>query len=138
MNKLKAPTLSPVLGDAELWKLTEDYFVSLYLNGDEHLLKIPKGFKTDLASSPRWSWIYTPPVGKYVVAAIVHDWLCTKKSTKKSYQLVNMATGELYLHSRKDADNLFLQLMEELGVKKSKRMIMYYFVRLHSILRGKK
>lgn len=38
--------------------------------------KVPQGFVTDGASVPRPLWNLFPPVGRYLVAAIVHDyWL---------------------------------------------------------------
>jgi len=36
---------------------------------------IEAGFVTDGASVPRWLWGLYPPVDKYFLAAVVHDWL---------------------------------------------------------------
>ena len=41
------------------------------INGYE----IPKGFTTDGATVPRVFWVLFPPVGKYLKAAILHDWM---------------------------------------------------------------
>jgi hypothetical protein len=57
-------------------------------------------------------WSIVPPHGKYAVAAIVHDFLYrTGKGTKK------------------EADDLFLEMMEHLGVPWFRRKIMYRAVR---------
>ena len=36
---------------------------------------VPAGFITDGASVPRLLWWLFPPVGRYFLAAVVHDWL---------------------------------------------------------------
>lgn len=77
---------------------------------------IPEGFITDFASTPRIFYPLFPPVGIYNKAAMVHDYLYSKESKLKI--------------TRKDADLYFLQAMEVLGVRKWKRLLMYYAVRI--------
>ena len=43
--------------------------------GKINKITVPIGFKTDLASIPRFFWRVLPPVGKYDAAAVVHDYL---------------------------------------------------------------
>lgn len=43
--------------------------------GSSGPVHVPRGFETDLASTPRAFWNLVPPWGKYGEAAIVHDWL---------------------------------------------------------------
>lgn len=51
---------------------------SLYYASDilDEIVIIPKGFISDGASVPRALWSIYPPFGKYLEAAIVHDWYC--------------------------------------------------------------
>ena len=74
---------------------------------------VPSRFKTDFASVPRIFWRIVPPWGAYSPAAVIHDYL--------------YATGEV---SKKEADLIFLELMKRLHVKKWKRNIMYWAVRV--------
>src|SRR5262249_56554985 len=36
---------------------------------------VPAGFVTDFASTPRALWSVIPPIGRYQLAAVVHDFL---------------------------------------------------------------
>lgn len=42
-------------------------------------ITIPSGFKSDGASVPRVFWGFFPPIGKYLPAAILHDYLLSQK-----------------------------------------------------------
>lgn len=106
---------------------------------------VPAGFITDGASVPRFlsviagvmalvchafncTWgvvlfvcvsvavLYFPPVGRYLVAAIVHDWLLTQVA-------------------RKIADREFLRVMRWLGIRRWRRGVMYCAVRGFSIVK---
>ena len=80
-------------------------------------IKIPKYFKTDFASVPRFLWSFLPPWGIYGKATILHDFL--------------YYSG---LFSKKEADLLFLEAMKTLEVKKWKQYIMYYAVRMFGFI----
>jgi len=41
-----------------------------------HTIAVPAGFVSDGASVPRALWSIYPPFGKYLEAAVVHDWFC--------------------------------------------------------------
>ncbi|BCD59637.1 MULTISPECIES: DUF1353 domain-containing protein [unclassified Nitratiruptor] len=72
------------------------------------------GWVSDGASVPKIFWNIFPPVaGRYLEAAILHD-----------------ALYKAEILPRKECDLLFLEAMEELGVKKWKRLTMYYAVRM--------
>ncbi|WP_372830986.1 DUF1353 domain-containing protein [Pontibacterium sp.] len=71
-----------------------------------------KGFICDLASIPRIFRPVFPVHGKHTRAAVIHDWLYRNK-----------------LGKRKEADLIFLEAMEELGVSRFKRYTMYAAVR---------
>lgn len=76
-------------------------------------VRIPAGFRTDLASIPRFFWRVLPPIGAYDKAAVVHDFL--------------------YQHngcSREQADAVLLEAMGVLGVGWATRQVIYRGVRL--------
>ena len=57
--------------DGRTWRLTAEFdFASEVL---ERIVRVPVGFVTDFASTPRWSWPFLPPTGAYGKAAVVHD-----------------------------------------------------------------
>lgn len=76
---------------------------------------VPAGFVTDGASIPSFAWsiIGGPMTGKYVAAAILHDWLYHIKT-----------------YSRERSDLIFLEAMAVLKVSKLKRNIIYWMVRI--------
>lgn len=92
--------------------LAEDYLYEI--NG--YILKIPKGFETDGASTPLVLRPFYPAFGKYTEAAVVHDYLYSEKND----------TGI----NRKLADKIFLHIMKECGVSEIKRKKMYKAVRI--------
>ena len=74
---------------------------------------VEKGFETDLASIPQLFQNIVPLIGNHVQAAILHDW-CYKNGVLP----------------KKDADDLFLDTMEFLGVPWWRRRVMYRAVKL--------
>lgn len=108
--EFSGPGIFELLPNGSSAKMMSD--LSLIQNG-KVVLTVPKGFVTDFASVPRPLWSIFPPMGKYSLAAIFHDYL--------------YACGLL---SRKGADKLFLVLMKHLGVPYWKRQSMYWGVRL--------
>lgn len=97
-----------------------------YVSQNGEVVMVPEGFLTDFASVPRFFRFIIPKTGRYNEATVIHDYLC---------QLANM-----YRYKRKDADTMFLECMEELGVKKFKRGLMYRGVSVYTFFkrRGKK
>lgn len=79
-------------------------------------IRVPRGFVTDLTSSPRIIWTFFPPCGNYTKAAIVHDYLYSKNCK------INC--------SREIADKIFLLIMKEIKVSFIKRRIIYRAVRI--------
>jgi len=79
----------------------------------DSVVKVPKGFVTDLASIPRLLWVVLPPIGKYDQAAALHD-----------YYYQNAISTKLI------ADRIFLEALEVLKIPKWKRKLMYLLVRL--------
>ncbi len=110
MSRFTTPAILEMLGHF-LWRVHEPF--AFYLSDDESdVIEVPAGFITDLATIPRIFWILLPPDGKYAKAAIIHDYLYDNA-----------------LRTKKEADLIFLDGMEVLGVPKWKRTIMYWAVR---------
>lgn len=88
------------------------------VQGDDDVrwpIQAPTGFVTDFASVPRILWSWIPPYGKHLQAAVTHDWL---------YHSAPPAM------TRKQADQLFLLMMQEAGVGAIRRNLMYAAVRV--------
>ncbi len=91
--------------------LLEEYVYDI--NG--YLIRVPKSFITDGASVPHsLQWLYNP-FGKYIKAAVIHDYL---------YSTYNN-TGI----NRTLADKIFMHIMKETGVSANIRRKFYIAVR---------
>ena len=89
-----------------------DYHVGSEASPD--IIHVPKGFVTDLASTPFFVWsLGFPKWGRHSKAAVVHDYLYQSK-----------------LRSRAMADLIFLEAMCVLRVPLWKRILMYMAVRI--------
>lgn len=114
MSKFTTPLIVKVHDDGANYELVEGF--EYYRENDKKtIIKVPTGFVTDFASVPRIFWSIYPPFGRYSKAAVLHDYL---------YDI----TCE-YLYSRKDSDEIFLEAMKAVGVKKFTRSLLYYMVR---------
>lgn len=99
--------------DNTRFELHEAFTYRVGSEDSERSITVPKGFRTDFASVPRIFWRIVPPVGLYGKAAVLHDWLYFSEFA-----------------TREEADDIFLEAMEVLGVPKYRRLTMYYAVRL--------
>jgi len=86
--------------DCKTWRLDRPYTYKDFT--------IPKGFPTDLTSSPRFLAHIIPRWGKYGKAAVIHDYLYASK-----------------IKSRKEADKIFFDVMTESDVLWSQKWILY-------------
>ncbi len=87
----------------------------IVVNIDGKNIVVPEGFKTDLASIPRILWsVFPPQYSKYVYPAIVHDFMYETGLTK----------------TRKEADDIFYNLLVNNKVTKPVAFIMWVSVRL--------
>lgn len=80
------------------------------INTDE--ITVPAGFVTDLTSVRRLLWPILPPYGRYLTAAIVHDY-----------------AYENALLTKPDVDRIFNKNMLISGVPRWKRIVMYWAVK---------
>ena len=85
-------------------------------------IQVPKGFVSDFASIPAPLRLFIPKLGLYNKAAVLHDYAYQKHLIDK------------WILTRKQSDQLFLDAMTDLKVKKWKRNIMYRFVRTFGFL----
>jgi hypothetical protein len=75
---------------------------------DLPLVKVPKGFVTDLASIPRVFWSLLRPDGEYTYPAIIHDYLYWTQNIPKE-----------------KADLIFRLAMEDFNVNAATALIIY-------------
>ena len=81
--------------------------------GSGRLITVPKGFITDGASIPQMFWgLGLSPWGDYSKSAVLHDWMYAS-------QIV----------TRLEADNIFLESMDALGISEIKANLMFKMVR---------
>lgn len=97
------------LSDGRRARVLEPYSFQTVSSRWAHL---PEGFVTDFASVPRFFWRVLPPWGRYLRAAVCHDFLYYSGVT-----------------TRADADATFLAMMEGDGVSWWRRWAMYAAVR---------
>lgn len=84
----------------------------------DEVVTVPKGFQSDGASVPRALWSIYPPFGRYLEAAVVHDWYC-----------VLGHKGESPICSV-TAAKVFREAMKVCGVGRFRRFKMYWAVRI--------
>ena len=87
------------------------------------IITVPAGYRTDEVSAPQasWSFIGMPPDGYYRAAGVVHDYL---------YGLNGALPGLIPAYTRKDCDNILIEILSRLSVPWLKRKAVYLAVRL--------
>jgi hypothetical protein len=111
---IRIPPLD-IAPEAEKWILTDICMYSSDLpKPDGSLVIVPEGFITDLASIPRIFRLFFIKNGKHRAAAIVHDYLIRPD------------------FPRVLADKIFYEAMKVCKVKKIRRKLMYYAVRMNT------
>jgi len=98
-----------VAGDGE-FKLESPL---VYATRTNEAIVVPPGFITDLASIPRIFHSLIPVNGRHRSAAIVHDFLYVIQDRERA-----------------EADRIFLEAMEDSGVRWTQRRLMYSAVRV--------
>ncbi len=100
-----------MVAGSRVFELTESFRYLSSLG----VITVPAGFVTDGASIPKVFWSIMSPFGEYFEAAVIHDFLYSRKS-------------EVY--DRFVADNIFKEAMYNIGVPWPTREIIYRAVRL--------
>lgn len=81
-------------------------------------ITVPKHFKTNFASVPRIAKFYVDDDDWQIRApSVVHDYLYSKVSADLGF-------------NRKQADEILLEAMLGLGMRKTKALLIYYILRL--------
>ncbi len=113
--------VTPINASMTHWKLMRDFPLHIRVGVKVQSVVVPKGFVTDFASVP---WIFRlvfPATGKYGAATLVHDYMTMTRETP---------------FTRKEADQIFYDLMRQHGVKSWKAKLMYGAVRLYAVFTG--
>ena len=103
------PALVP-FADMDVWYLTTG--MTWIVPGSATVLHVPQGFATDFATVPSWFWAWLPPIGRYGVPAIVHDWHYWDQKLP-----------------RLQADDIFGNALDELDVTGWRKFVLYHSVR---------
>lgn len=61
--------------------------------GSGEIIRVPSGFESNLASTPRFMWWLLPPDGDYSQACVLHDWLCIHRGVvgDRRYSVVEVS-----------------------------------------------
>jgi hypothetical protein len=113
MSRFTSILLVSPLADGKTWLLMQEFGYDVGAEGSQDQITVPMGFETDFASVPRPFWAILPQWGKYGNAAVIHDWQYWEQG-----------------RPRPEADGIFLEGMEVLGVSTLVREVMYWAVRL--------
>lgn len=103
------------------WRLDEPFvYYSEMLDRD---IEVPTGYVTDLASVPRLFRFIVPVANaKNRRAAVVHDYLCTHP--------------EGLVENQKQADQVFREALNVVGVGRFRSAALYYPVRTYQAITG--
>ena len=103
------PPLISLFGDGTQWMVWTPILFSVELDiGQTATIRVPRGFVTDLASTPRIFWSAYPPFGKYLAASVLHDYLYWTQLCK-----------------RDEADKILYQTMKDAGVDEATQSRFY-------------
>ncbi len=117
MSSFTTPFVVTPLPDGRRWKLLFSFQYHIGSRYSKDVISVPAGFITDFASVPFFAWSFFPPWGRYGKATVIHDYLYQTKS-----------------RSRKEADDIFREAMQVLGVARWRIFVMYWSVRAFGFL----
>lgn len=104
-------------GGRQVVRLLETLEYRVGAADSDQVICVPVGFETDFASIPFGVRNLFPPLGRWGRPAIIHDYLYATK-------------GEAGRFTRLQADRIFLEAMEVVGVPAWRRTVMFRAVRL--------
>lgn len=116
------------------WFLREEY---TYEDEDKKSkIVLDECFSFDLASIPRFFWRITAIHELSLEAPLIHDFMYMSRGGERkcfnSKPILGSIKGASY--SRKEADDLFLKMMKEAGVKPFRRFLGYIGVRVFGVI----
>lgn len=123
IGKFCDPLILEFLGDG-VWRLVEPFDYRLGTPDGVEYVRVPKDFLTDFASVPRGLWNLLPPIGSYGKAAVIHDFLYQFRAISQDPAISDRAC------TRGEADAIFKEGMEVLGVGRFTRWMVYAGVRV--------
>jgi|SRR6185437_5424361 len=104
------------------WKVVNPF---TYIIDDTTKVTVPTGFCTDLTSVPQLFWnIFPPPGGMYGKAAVIHDYIYYYGTVYNYKDNINQSI------TRKQADQVFMQAMNDLNVPWYTRYTLYIGLRV--------
>lgn len=124
--------------DGRSWKVTKEFDYLVDLEDPTTAIRVPAGFITDFASIPRVFWTLWPPTGDYGKAAVVHDYLYVLGGKVPCKLAISAGIGysdmcgepdRCKTYTKAQADRIFRDAMEVLGVKNPQRWIMWQAVK---------
>lgn len=114
------PAWVTYLAHRDIWLLVEEYHLDVLHNERVYCFEIPKDFEFDLASVPRILWSLIGSFELSLVAPLIHDYLYRYQGSAVHHHIMDRGGRRgKYLSglTRKDADDIFLDLMLREGVK---------------------
>lgn len=121
---------SQLLG-ADFWRVMAPFRFFFTWRGVAYSVDVPMGYLTDGASVPRPFHPIIGPWGDHGPAAIAHDIMC------EYLKVWNVSLGRQESISRKQADDIFNEIMKVCGVDDIKRTTIYKAVRVYAETTGK-
>jgi hypothetical protein len=124
-----------------LYVLTETFTYYWEKDGKKYRIRIPKGFRTDIASTPQivWSLGFLPD-GKHRIAALLHDWIFLWHRKDLGHSVLpdgsfQVEKGGVWQNASKlwsftEGNKLFARVMREKKTGKLKRRLMFLAVQL--------
>lgn len=102
-----------------------------YTTDEGVVVTIPSGYKTDLASVPRFAWFWLAPQGRHQYAALLHDFLYDQHhlGITRVRRIPERPDMDLPL-TKAWADAKFLEAMKRSQIGAVTRAVMYWAVRL--------
>jgi len=113
MSQFTDPLVVELVGK-NLWKLVSSFEYHVGKYPSDEVIKVSSDFVTNFASVPRILWWIISPIDSHAKAAAVHDYCYATHYSK----------------NRKRCDEIFVEAMKVLDVKKWKIFFMYWSVRL--------
>lgn len=111
-----------------VWRVLTTFKYHIGAPNSTQVVVVPEGFITDFASIPRLLWNILPPTGPYVPAALAHD-LLYRDAAIWSADAPCPTAYRWKTIDRAFADNVFLEIMQVLGIGWWVRHAMYLGVR---------
>jgi len=121
-----------------IWELQESFEYHINTYPSEDIIFVNKGFQTDFASIPKILWNIFPPTGKYVKAAVIHDYLTSNKGKISLKDPLSESLIKYKEYTKKEVDLIFKEAMDVLDVSKFVKYIVWKSVSLFGNKEGYK